>query len=207
MRLVFLGPPGSGKGTQASIISRKQGIPSISTGDMLRVAQAEGRLSASVVEHMAAGHLVSDETVIELIQRRLSESDCQQGLLLDGFPRTLHQAEALDQLLSSLQVTLNKVIEFNVPRDLLLERVVLRRMDKRTGQIYHLKYKIPPADAVLEHRVDDHKDVVLQRLEAYERQTEELLVYYRNKGLLVQIDGVGAVEIITERILSAINEK
>lgn len=207
MRLVFVGPPGAGKGTQAKVIIEKYGIPQISTGDMLRAAKKEGRLPQDLVQKMDAGGLVPDEVVIDLIRQRIEQDDAKPGFLLDGFPRTVPQAEALDRLLESKGQKLNAVVALTVPRDLLMERAVLRRTDKRTGQIYHLKYNPPPPDADLEHRADDHEDKVRNRIDVYERMTADLLPYYEKAGLLEKVDGVGAVEEVTQRVLAAIEKR
>jgi adenylate kinase len=171
MRVVFVGPPASGKGTQAKRVCAQWKIPQISTGDMLRAAKAAGKLPAELVERMAAGALVPDATVIDLIDQRTRGSDCSPGFLLDGFPRTVPQAEALDAMLRARSVALDHVVALEVPRSMLIERAVLRRTDKRTGQIYHLKYSPPPPGADLEHRPDDREDVVQKRLATYEAMT------------------------------------
>jgi adenylate kinase len=144
--------------------------------------------------------------VVGLIGSRTSEADADNGFLLDGFPRTVPQASALDALLSGRGQGLDGVLALDVPKELLMERAVLRRTDKRTGQIYHLKYKPPPPDADLEHRADDQEEVVRNRLETYERMTAELLPYYEERGLLRRIDGVGSVEDVTSRILTAVGK-
>jgi adenylate kinase len=204
MRLVFVGPPGAGKGTQAKVVCDRWSIPQVSTGDMLRAAKAAGKLPADLVAKMSAGGLVPDEVVIKLIDDRTLESDAEKGFLLDGFPRTAPQANALDQLLEARRLKLDAVLALDVPRELLIERAVLRRADKRTGQIYHLKYKPPPPDAELEHRADDREDVVKNRVDTYERMTAELLPYYEKRGILKRVDGVGSVGEVTQRILTAL---
>lgn len=204
MRLVFVGPPGAGKGTQAKIICAEWKIPQISTGDMLREAKASGKLPQELVQAMASGGLVPDSAVIDLIRQRTELEDAKAGFLLDGFPRTVPQADALDQLLAGRAQKLNVVVALMVPRDLLIERATLRRTDKRTGQIYHLKYKPPPPDAELEHRADDQEDVVRNRIETYERMTSDLLPFYEKAGLLQKIDGVGDVDEVTRRVLAAL---
>lgn len=205
MRLVFLGPPGAGKGTQAKLITEKFGIPQISTGDMLRAAKAADKLPADLVAKMAAGGLVPDDAVIKLIAERTTETDAKEGFLLDGFPRTVPQAEALGKMLQARGQKLDTALALVVARELLMERAVLRRTDKRTGQIYHLKYKPPPPDADLEHRADDREDVVQNRLDTYERMTSELLPYYEKLGILKRVDGVGAVEEVTSRVMKALS--
>ncbi|HZU81739.1 MAG TPA: adenylate kinase [Polyangiaceae bacterium] len=204
MRLVFVGPPGAGKGTQAKVICGKLGIPQISTGDMLRAAKAEGKLPGELVAAMAAGALVPDQVVIGLIDERTRLPDCGPGFLLDGFPRTIAQAEALGAMLAARGLKLDHVLSLEVPRDVLIERAVLRRTDKATGQIYHLKYNPPPPGAELEHRADDREEVVRRRLDTYEAMTAELLPYYGKLGILQRINGVGQVEQVTERVLEAL---
>ena len=207
MRLIFVGPPGAGKGTQAKIVCQHFDIPQISTGDMLRAAKKENRLPADLIAKMDAGGLVPDEVVIDLIRQRTSEEDARNGFLLDGFPRTVPQAEALNGLLEGLGHPLNVVLALIVDKDLLLERAILRRTDKRTGQIYHLKYKPPPPDADLEHRADDHEDKVRNRVDVYEKMTADLLPFYEKAGLLERVDGVGQVEEVTQRVLAAIEKR
>jgi adenylate kinase len=204
MRLIFVGPPGAGKGTQAKVVCAKLGIPQISTGDMLRAAKTEGRLPADLVASMAAGALVPDQVVIGLIDERTQAADCKPGFLLDGFPRTVPQAEALETMLAARGAKIDLVLALTIPRDLLLERAVLRRTDKRTGQIYHLKYSPPPPGAELEHRADDREEVVQKRLDTYEAMTAELLPYYEARGMLRRIDGVGNVEEVTARVFAAL---
>jgi adenylate kinase len=205
MRLIFVGPPGAGKGTQAKVVCAKLGIPQISTGDMLRAAKSEGKLPADLVARMAAGGLVPDEVVVGLIDERTRAPDCASGFLLDGFPRTVPQAESLEAMLSPRGAKIDLVLALTIPRDHLLERAVLRRTDKRTGQIYHLKYSPPPPGAELEHRADDREDVVQKRLDTYEAMTAELLPYYEKRGILRRIDGVGNVEEVTARVFAALD--
>jgi adenylate kinase len=207
MRLVFVGPPGAGKGTQAKVICQKYGIPQISTGDMLREAKASGKLDPELVEMMGKGGLVPDSAVIALIEQRTQREDAINGFLLDGFPRTVPQAEALNELLHQRGQKLNVVVALEVPKDLLMERACLRRTDRRAGQIYHLKYKPPPPDADLEHRADDHEDVVRNRIDTYGKMTADLLPFYAKVGLLERVDGVGDVEEVTRRVLGAIDKR
>jgi adenylate kinase len=204
MRLVFVGPPGAGKGTQAKVICQKWKIPQISTGDMLREAKAAGTLPKELVDAMASGGLVPDEAVVALIDKRTEKDDAKNGFLLDGFPRTVPQAEALNKLLESRKHKLDVVIALEVSKDLLVERACLRRTDKRTGQIYHLKYKPPPPDADLEHRADDQEEVVQKRVDTYEKMTADLLPFYEKAGLLKRIDGVGEVDEVTKRVIAAL---
>jgi adenylate kinase len=204
MRAVFVGPPGAGKGTQSKLVCDRYKIPQISTGDMLRAAKTEGRLPADLVAKMAAGALVPDSVVIGLIDDRTKAPDCANGFLLDGFPRTAAQADALGALLTSRGQKLDRVVALEVPRDLLIERAVLRRTDKRSGQIYHLKYSPPPPEADLEQRADDREEIVVKRVDVYEAMTKELLPYYEERGILKRVDGVGSVNEVTERVFGAL---
>jgi adenylate kinase len=204
MLIVLVGPPGSGKGTQAKVLMERHGIPQISTGDMLRAAKKEGSLDPELVKRMDAGALVPDEVVVGLIAKRTTQVDCKPGFLLDGFPRTVPQAEALERMLAARDQKLDAVIQLDVPRDLLEERLINRRTDKRTGQIYHLVYSPPPPGADLEHRADDRPEAVGKRLTAYEAMTAALLPYYQAKGLLRRVDGVGKPEEVTSRVLAAL---
>jgi len=204
MRLVLIGPPGAGKGTQAKVLCARYAIPQFSTGDMLRAARANGRLPPDLVARMAKGALVPDDVVIDLIREGTQSPEAAKGFLLDGFPRTVPQAKALEAMLAERRQALDAVLALEVPKDLLLERAVLRRQDKHTGQIYHLKYNPPPPGAELSHREDDQADVVLKRLETYEAMTAELLPYYEKTGELRRINGVGGVEEVTARIFEAL---
>lgn len=199
MRLVFLGPPGAGKGTQAKIICDKYGIPQIATGDMLRAAKKEGKLDPKLVEAMGKGALVPDDVVIALIAERTKAPDAAKGYLLDGFPRTVPQAQALDTM-----ATIDLALALEVADELLIERAVLRRTDRRTGQIYHLKYNPPPSGADLEHRADDQEDVVRNRINVYRAMTAEVLPFYEKSGRLRRVDGVGDVAEVTKRVLAAL---
>jgi adenylate kinase len=205
VRLVLLGAPASGKGTQAAFLSERYEAPKISTGDMLRAALAAGtRLGKEANKYMSAGELVPDSVVIGLVEERIAEPDATRGFILDGFPRTVPQAQALEALLAQTKTPLDAVLQIDVPRELLLERATLRRTDKRTGHIYHLKYNPPPPDAELEHRADDREETVKKRLDQYDAMTAALLPHYAALGLLRRVDGVGDPKEITQRILSAL---
>lgn len=213
MVIILVGPPGSGKGTQAKVLCQRFGIPQISTGDMLRAAKKAGTIDKRHLEIMDAGGLVPDEAVIALIDRRLDEPDCKAGCLLDGFPRTVPQAEALEDVLrkkrglasdTSVRQVIDAVIQLDVARSLLEERLIHRRTDKTTGQIYHLLYNPPPPGVELEHRADDRPESVGKRLDSYEAMTAALLPFYEGKGLLRRVDGVGKPEDVTTRVLSAL---
>jgi adenylate kinase len=174
---------------------------------MLRAAKKAGTLDKRYLEIMDKGGLVPDEQVIALIERRIHDEDAKAGFLLDGFPRTVPQAEALGELLARENRGVDHVVQLDVPRSLLEERLVNRRTDKRTGQIYHLLYNNPPSGADLEHRADDQPATVGNRLDVYEEMTAALLPYYDGKGLLRRIDGVGKPEEVTKRLLSVLDSK
>jgi len=205
MRIVLVGPPGSGKGTQAEALTKRLSIPKISTGDMLRAALKAGTpLGKEAASFMNSGKLVPDSVVIGLVDERLKEADAKPGFILDGFPRTTAQADALGALLERRGSPLDRVVDIQVPRELIEERTTLRRTDKRTGQIYHLKYSPPPPDAELEHRADDREETVKKRLDEYEAMTAALLPYYEQRGLLGRVDGVGKPDEVTARVLGAL---
>jgi adenylate kinase len=201
LRLVLLGAPASGKGTQGEKLARALGIPKVSTGDMLRAARDAGTELGKLADGiMAAGKLVPDDLVIRLVDERLSQPDAARGFILDGFPRTLPQARALDELLQRRGEELSAAICIDLPRELLMERATLRRTDVRTGQIYHLKYNPPPDSAQLVHRDDDKEETVRKRLDAYDNMTAPLLPYYEGKNLLRHVDGVGSPGDVSARI-------
>ena len=204
MNVVFMGPPGAGKGTQAKFVCEKLGIQQLSTGDILRASKAAGKLPAALVQAMDTGGLVPDDVVIGLIGDRINESDCVGGALFDGFPRTVPQAEALGAMLAARGLKIDIAIAIEVPSDLLIERTVLRRTDKRTGQIYHLKYNPPPPGADVVHRADDTEESVRTRLDAYARVTSAVIPFYEEAGVLKRVDGVGAVGEVTKRVLAAL---
>lgn len=205
MRIVLVGPPASGKGTQAVRLVEKLGVPQISTGDMLRAARKAGtELGKAAQTYMSAGKLVPDSVVIGLVEERLSAEDCRKGFILDGFPRTVPQGEALKALLDEKGTPLQAVLQIDVSRDLLVERATLRRTDKQTGQIYHLKYNPPPPDADLEHRADDQEETVKTRLDQYDDMTAALLPYYEAQGLLKRVQGEGKPEEVTSKLLEAL---
>jgi len=203
LRLVLLGAPASGKGTQGQTLAEELGIPKISTGDMLRAARDAGTELGKIADGiMSAGKLVPDDLVIRLVDERLEQPDAQRGFILDGFPRTLPQAEALDRLLQGKAVSINAAIYIELPRELLMERATLRRADVRTGQIYHLKYNPPPDSAELVHRDDDREETVTKRLDAYDTMTAALVPYYEGKKILRHVNGVGSPRDVGARIRS-----
>lgn len=209
MRLIFVGPPGAGKGTQAKVLCERFGIPQLSTGDMLRAAKKDGTLPADIAATMASGGLVPDDFVIDLIDRRFASEDCKEGFLLDGFPRTVPQAEALQKLLDQRGWALDAVVQLDVPSELLEERAIYRRSHKKTGQIFHLKYSPPPPGtdpADLDHRADDQPEKVRTRLKAYADMTAALLPHYQTANLLKRVDGVGDPAEVSKRVLGALGK-
>ena len=214
MRMVFLGAPGAGKGTQARLISETQGIPQISTGDILRAAVREGTpLGREAQGYMDRGALVPDSVMIGLIRDRLGCEDCANGFILDGFPRTLDQAEALDTLLGELDKPLTHVFDVEVPREELLKRLTGRRVCRNCSASFHVEFNPPKTEGVCDHcggelyqRADDNLETVGKRLDVYGEQTRPLTEYYRKKGLLKTIDGTRPIAEIqkelTELLLS-----
>ncbi len=210
MNLILLGPPGAGKGTQASRIINKYNIPQISTGDILRAAVREGtQLGKEAQEYMNAGKLVPDSVVIGIIRERLAQDDCKNGYLLDGFPRTLPQAEELDEILSNLNSELNAVISIEVPDEEIVTRITGRRMCKSCGAVYHVEFSPPAKEGIcdkcggeLYQRDDDNEKTVRERLSAYKAQTEPLKEYYNKKNILKEVNGTGDIEKIYSEIES-----
>jgi len=209
MRMIFIGPPGAGKGTQAARLVERLAIPHISTGDMFRAAVKAGTpLGKQAKACMDKGELVPDEVTIGLVKERIAQEDAKEGFMLDGFPRTLPQAEALDAALAEAGVTLDAVVLLEVPDDLIVERIVGRRSDPVTGAIYHLTFNPPPAEIVdrLKHRADDTEEACRARLAVYHRQTAPIIPFYEAKGLLRRVDGVGSADEVTERIREALGK-
>jgi adenylate kinase len=208
MRMILVGPPGAGKGTQASRLVSTYRIPHISSGDMLRAAVKEGTpLGVEADRFMKAGKLVPDEVVIGMILDRIKKPDSAQGFMLDGFPRTRPQAEALDAAMKQAGVDLDAVVLIEVPDQLLEERACGRRTDPETGTIYHLKYNPPPAEVAgrLVHRKDDTVEAVTTRVSKYHSETAPIVPFYEAKGILKRVDGVGDPDVITNRITQALN--
>ena len=207
MRIVLLGPPASGKGTQADVLTKRLSIPKISTGDMLRQARTKGTpLGKEAETYKNSGRLVPDSVVIGLVAERISQPDADAGFILDGFPRTVPQAEALQELLTKVGRPLDCVAQIDVPRELLMERATLRRMDGQTGQIYHLKYNPPPAGVEVIHRADDQEETVKKRLDEYDTMTAALIPFYSALGLLRRVEGAGSPDDVTSRLTAAIGK-
>jgi adenylate kinase len=217
MRLILLGAPGAGKGTQATFICQKYGIPQISTGDMLRAAVKAGTpLGLQAKSVMESGGLVSDDLIINLVKERIAQSDCAKGFLFDGFPRTIPQAEAM----KAAGVKLDYVLEIDVPFDAIVERMSGRRSHPASGRTYHVKFNPPKVEGQddvtgepLVQRPDDQEETVLKRLEVYSAQTRPLVDYYANWAQndtatapqYRAISGTGSVEAITARAMAALS--
>ena len=208
MNIILLGPPGGGKGTQAKKIVEKYGIPHIATGDILREAVAKGtELGKKAKEYMDRGELVPDEIVIGIVRERLKQPDCEKGFLLDGFPRTIKQAEALDEMLKELGKNIDAVIYIDVPEEEVVKRITYRRTCRNCGAVYHLIYAPPKEDnkcdkcgGELYQRDDDKEEVVRQRFKVYMENTAPLIEYYEKKGLLYRVDGTKSIDEVFSQI-------
>ena len=210
--LVFLGPPGAGKGTQAKMLSQELGLLHISTGDILRSAvEKKTPLGVKAKEYMERGELVPDDLIIALIEEVLPQ---QGGFVLDGFPRTVAQAKALDRLLDSKGMSLSAVILFDVPDDTVVERLSGRRICPRCGAVYHVRYNPPREDEICDRcgakliqREDDREEVIRKRLSVYREQTAPLVEYYSERDILVKLDASRPIEEIHRRLLEILDEK
>jgi adenylate kinase len=210
VKIVLLGPPGAGKGTQAKSISNRYSIPHISTGDIFRKNISEGTpLGIEAKSYMDKGQLVPDEVTINMVKDRLTWEDCKNGYLLDGFPRTVAQAEALEGFLADRNEKLDTALSIEVPSSFILERMTGRRVCPSCGASYHVKFNPPTKDGVCDvcgsdivQRKDDTEETVSERLEVYERQTQPLIDFYNNKNLLSTVDGTKAINEVFESICS-----
>lgn len=215
MRLILLGPPGAGKGTQAANIVKEYSIPHISTGDIFRKNIKEGtELGIKAKEYMDKGLLVPDELVVAIVKDRLTEEDCKKGFLLDGFPRTINQADALDKELTDLGYKLDKVINIDVSKEELIERAVGRRVCKDCGATYHIKFNAPKVENTCDvcggeliQRKDDTIETVSKRIEVYLEQTQPLIDYYEKKGILINIDGKQDIDKVFKDIVMALGRE
>lgn len=210
MYIVFLGAPGAGKGTQSKKITEKAGIPQLSTGDMLRAAVKEGtEVGQKADEFIKSGSLVPDEVMVGIIKDRLAADDCKKGFILDGFPRTIAQAEALDKMLSELDIKLDTVLFLGIKQEKLVDRLVGRRVCSECGKEYHIKYNPPKVEgkcdleqAELIHRNDDHEEKIVTRLQAFGEQTMPLVQYYSKQNILKELDADDDIHGVTEKIFS-----
>jgi len=211
MDLILFGPPGAGKGTQAKRLSELLSAPQVSTGDLMRAERARGsELGRKFDEFMSKGLLVPDALVLRLFEERLAQPDAKSGSILDGYPRTIPQAQALDDLLAKSGRKVDVVTSIEVPLDEIVERIAMRRSCESCGQIYHLRYNPPPSPdrcscgGKLVQRQDDTEEVVRKRYEEYLSKTAPLLDYYRRRAVLVSVDGLGSLDEVTERLKAAI---
>ena len=213
-RVVLLGPPGAGKGTQAKLLEEKFAAPQISTGDILRKAVADqSLLGKQASEYIRRGELVPDRLIIDLVADRLKQKDCETGFVLDGFPRTIAQAQSLEEILKKMGLGLDCVLSVQVPHKLIVERLSGRRTCKGCGALYHVVFDTPKAAGTcnrcggeLFQRDDDREETVTNRLKVYDNQTAPLVSYYRERGLLREIDGVGEVADIGKRVVRALGD-
>lgn len=212
MRLVLVGPPGAGKGTQAAFIATARSIPKISTGDIFRANVREGtELGVAAKRYMDAGDLVPDEITIEMVRNRLAEDDAVKGFLLDGFPRNVPQAEVLGGMLTDMGTQLDVVLELVVDDDEVVRRLSGRRTCRSCGHIWHVDFDPPRVEDVCDRcggalfqRDDDKAETIRHRLEVYAEQTSPLVAYYAERGVLIGIDATGPVDNVTERALDAL---
>ncbi len=214
MRLIFLGPPGAGKGTQAERITQKYGIIQLSTGDILRANIKGGtQLGALAKKYIDGGNLVPDEVIINMIRDELGKPEMANGYILDGFPRTIPQAEALDKLLEEMGQKLDSTLVLEVPNEELVSRLTARRTCTNCGKSYHLIFKPPQKENICDacgsaliQRDDDHEGPIRNRLEVYEKQTMPLIGYYTDKGIAVKVDGVGALDDVFNRFCEVLDK-
>ena len=213
MQLIMMGPPGAGKGTQAAKLVKKFSIPQISTGDMFRAAVKEGtELGKAAKACMDAGKLVPDEVTIGIVRERLAKDDCKNGFILDGFPRTVEQADALKKILGDMGKKLSQVVNIHVPAEDLIERAVGRRICKNCGATYHVKFHAPKnADVCddcggeLYQRGDDNEATMKKRLSVYEASTRPLIDYYSGAGIYTEIDGRQPIDKVTEDLVNVLS--
>jgi len=214
MIVILLGAPGVGKGTQGSLISKQFGIPQISTGDILRSeVKKSTELGKQAKKFMDKGELVPDDVIVGMMEHRIKESDCSNGFILDGFPRTVEQADALGRMLDKNNLDLSCALLIDVPEDVIIERLTGRRVCPNCGEVYHLKYNPPKNDNICDkcgtkliQRDDDKKETVKNRLDVYNRSTAPLINYYERKGKLIKIDGMGSIDNIFDNIKLALKK-
>ena len=214
MKIILVGPPGGGKGTQAKLMVQKLNIPQISTGDMLRDhVKNQTTLGLKAKDYMDKGSLVPDDLILDMMENRLEKSDCNSGYILDGFPRTIPQAEGLDNVLSNLNHEIDKVIVLEVNDDIIVDRMGGRRIHLPSGRIYHIKYNPPinenkddQTNEELSIRKDDKEETVRERLSIYHQTTSPLIEYYKNKNLVSYIDGTLQINEINKQIITILKD-
>ena len=215
MRIVLLGAPGAGKGTQAKMLIGKYGIPQISTGDILRKAVADGTpLGKEAKAIMERGELVPDKIVLGLVEERVKQDDCKKGFILDGFPRNTAQAESLDKLLNELNMPLTSALSVDVPKEDLMKRLTGRRTCKGCQQMYNIYYTPPKKEGVCDkcggelfQRADDKEETIKKRLDVYDAQTAPLIDYYAKKGILKSVAGTGSIDEIFKKVCNILEGK
>jgi adenylate kinase len=213
IRVVMLGPPGAGKGTQAERIAQQRGLPHVSTGDIFRDAVKKGTaLGQEAKAYMSRGDLVPDRIVIGIVEERLKAKDAQDGFVLDGFPRTVQQAEALERALQTRGTGISRVLNLSVPAEEVVKRISGRRVCRQCGAMYHVTFGPPKKDGrcdrcqgELYQRDDDREETVTARLDVYARETDPLVAFYRDRGLLAEIDGVGRPDAVAGQIVEALD--
>jgi adenylate kinase len=214
LRIVLLGPPGAGKGTQAKLLQEEFPACQVSTGDILRKAVAEQtKLGKEASEFIDRGALVPDSVIVKLVAERLKDNDCRKGFILDGFPRTIPQAQSLEEILEKMGLGLQHVLLMQVPAGLIVERLAGRRICRDCGALYHRSFDPPKQQGVcdrcggeLRQRDDDREETVKARLDVFDAQTAPLADYYRQRGILREIDGVGKVEEIQKRVIKVLGD-
>ena len=215
MRIVLLGPPGVGKGTQAVKLTDKYNVPHISTGDALREAVRKGtEIGLNAKSYMDQGALVPDDVVIGIIRERLAQPDCRRGFILDGFPRTVGQAKALDDMLERMGLDLDAVLYIEAPDQVIIERLSGRRTCRRCGRVYHLIYMPPKKEGIcdvcggeLYQRDDDKPEAIVERIRVYKEQTAPLVDYYEGRGKLIRVDGSGSDREVFDQIVNALENE